>query len=266
METNERSTTKPVKKKLTKETTEFVGDDFESNIAAIMAGLDMVDYNVKTDSDPETSGEKSMVNKLNKELRQRTKSVSSSDSSANEMEDEPNSLASIQNTNGVNPFRSPESLNAKILWQPVLIPFQDRRRLSQCKEEDEDDTEKFPNGSGNKTKAARIKHKFIVTKTENIPRLEANNLKNMTAKQNAATIHFPCSSSTHRGSVMGMFSPEREFNPHLDKKYFDSSLVEIRGNNNSSQSLHTTTGDIIDANVWIPRSDNTVSSLFKYKI
>lgn len=254
MENDEMRVTRLAKKKIEKDH-KSLDEDFESHFATSMADLELVDCNVKLECEPEIGVDKLLLSNINKDTRGRTTSVSS-DSSTNEMDDELNS-SGIPNPS-LNPFRSQEALNVKPVWQPVLIPFQDRRRLSQCKEEDEDDGDKFPISNGNKSKGTRIRHKFIVTKTENIPRLEAHNLKNLTAKQNAATIHFPCSSSTQHRSLMGLFSPQKEFNPHLDKQFFDTSLVEIRGHNKSSQSLHKT-DDIIDANVWIPRSEYSIN-------
>lgn len=258
-----------------------MGDDcdFEQRIEDSMAHLDVLDELViKTDSDLETTKialcdfnsickhpNDLLYQSKTKEIiiHKRNKGPSIDDSIT-----EGNVISSTITSNAAtNPFRSPEAIIAKLLpWQPFLIPpFQERRRLSQCKEEDEDDSEKNQNALSNKTRITGTKHKFIVTKTENIPRREVENLRNMTAKQNAATIHFPCSSTQQRTSLSSvLFSPTREFNPHLDKRYFDTSLVEIRSNSvtNSTTSLNksnpTINNEPNNVNVWVPMAKKQI--------
>lgn len=86
------------------------------------------------------------------------------------------------------------------------------------------------------------KRKFIVTKMDSnseLLRPEAQNLRNLTEKSNAATIHFPCSSNTNqRSALAGLFPSAKAIEPHLDKRFFDSSLVEVRLKTNSTQSLN----------------------------
>lgn len=187
-------------------------------------------------------------------------------------------------------------------YPPFMMPFQERRRLSQCKEEeDEDESDNnCRHGRAGSTSGQRItgtRHKFIVTKTllaaamepavtavpesatPAAPRIEAEPLRHMTAKQNAATIHFPCSSATSgQSSVMreAFFTPQRQFSPHMDKRFFDTSLVEIRGSSakttataptaettetevdrSSTRSLNVwRASDVVDGNVWVPRTSS----------
>lgn len=105
------------------------------------------------------------------------------------------------------------------------------------------------------------KSRFMVTKApaqeekqdpprEASPRLrpETIHLLPVSATQNSQTIHFPCSSGTqsyanHRTSLRSMFSPETPAlnTPHLDRRYFDTSLVEIRPLASSRGSLTSET-------------------------
>lgn len=121
------------------------------------------------------------------------------------------------------------------------------------------------------------KRKFIVTRMDSkvLLRPEAENLRNLTAKSNAATISFPCSSSSNRTSLSGLFAPNATFEPHLDKRFFDTSLVRI--NANSMQSLNNTNDNSqentynIDGDIWERRNDSkprvqlVVSFCIKYK-
>lgn len=93
-------------------------------------------------------------------------------------------------------------------------------------------------------------------------------LRNSTAKQNSQTIHFPCSTpvQSNRMSVQTMFEP------HLDKRFFDTSLVEIRSMNDSSQTVNedASFSDSVDGgstsnDIWVKRSekkDDVVSELW----
>lgn len=182
----------------------------------------------------------------------------------------------------------------------VMLPFYERRRLSECIEESESDDEVEvlvkpvivvtpTNGS---TQPATPKKRFIVTKTQEPDvaapiiqpvsilkktpsppsnqklllthspkkiRYEAQGLKGVTAQQNSQTIHFPCSSGPNdRTNVKNFFSPQGFLNPHLDPRFFDTSLVEIRASQtltNSSKSLNEKGDRKLDDNVWIKRKD-----------
>lgn len=189
--------------------------------------------------------------------RSRTNSSSSTDSSISQLEPE------TDGSPGSDPFRSPESLSMKLVLQPFLMPFQERRRLSQCKEEEE---EEIAERARVATHITGARHKFIVTKAELEPRVEAKHLRNMTAKQNAATIHFPCSTATKQQSTLQelFFSPHKELNPHMDRRYFDTSLVEIRSTNTSTKSLNKCPTDNVDGNVWVPRKNSDGSAGLDY--
>lgn len=140
--------------------------------------------------------------------------------------------------------------------------------------------------------AAGPKKRFIVTKTEELPeespvkqpvsilkktpsppsnqkvlltpspkkiRYEAAALRDVSAQKNSQTIHFPCSSGVlERENVKSFFSPQGFLQPHLDRRYFDTSLVEVRASqtlNNSSKSLDDRGSRQLDDNVWIRRKE-----------
>lgn len=76
-------------------------------------------------------------------------------------------------------------------------------------------------------------------------------LRNTSARQNAQTIHFPCSTP-----VQNRISVQSMFEPHLDRRYFDSSLVEIRAMDGSSQAVNE---EEVDGgggpdDVWVKRT------------
>uniref|UniRef100_A0A1B0CH11 Putative amp-activated protein kinase gamma regulatory subunit n=1 Tax=Lutzomyia longipalpis TaxID=7200 RepID=A0A1B0CH11_LUTLO len=176
--------------------------------------------------------------------------------------------------------------------RPFIFSIE-RRRLSQCKEEEEEDnpdktqsvsptvvTIPPPTTSTSSPPAAApegtIVNRFIVTKAEEqqdivpkeevekkdppkeenskspIPRPEAENLRNFTRQHNSQTIHFPCSSPTVKPNLQSIFSP---INPHLDRKFFDTSLIEIRPITESTKSLNRE--DNIDSphEIWVRRTD-----------
>ena len=105
----------------------------------------------------------------------------------------------------------------------------------------------------NEPESLIIKGKFTVTKAQETPELrrEAENLKNFDSSNNAHTISFPSSFGGYT-SVQGVFSQRygsgggstnscnksSPCTPHLSKKFFDSSLVEIRTPAESSLSLN----------------------------
>lgn len=113
--------------------------------------------------------------------------------------------------------------------------------------------ERKGNVSNAKNTVAGTHRKFIVTRMDSnaILRPEAENLRNLTEKTNAATIQFPCSSGiNHRPPLAGLFASNTLMGPHLDRRFFDSSLVEVRLTADSTQSLnvaseHTTDGHSI---------------------
>lgn len=185
----------------------------------------------------------------------------------------------------------------------ILLPFFERRRLSECKEESESDEEveqpapiitvTTTNGVTHPTEVA-AKKRFVVTKanedeinvskeeqkpvsilkkTPSPPsqqkltqspkkiRYDAHEaLKDYTAAKNSHTIHFPCSpAAVGRMNLKSMFSPQGNLNPHLDKRYFDTSLVEVRTSQNqlatSTKSLDDTGSSQPLNDIWIKRTD-----------
>jgi hypothetical protein len=198
-----------------------------------------------------------------------------------------------------------QSVLQKRLQDHFLLPFYERRRLSQCKEESESDEE--AGGSSNKPKIIITpttndgeikevsKNRFIVTKTKEVDenekqpisilkktpsppsnqrnllnnspkkiRYEAEGLRNISSDKNSNTIHFPCSAGvSQRTNAKNLFT--EIFNPHLDRRYFDSSLVEVRMSQqsltNSSKSLddrgicnNNNNEDVVN-DIWVKRPD-----------
>lgn len=108
------------------------------------------------------------------------------------------------------------------------------------------------------------KRKFTVTRMDSkvLLRPEAEQLRNFTAKSNAATISFPCSSASNRTPLSSLFSPTKSFEPHLDKRFFDTSLVRINATsmqslNESNASSQDNSLNAIDENIWERRKDVT---------
>lgn len=108
------------------------------------------------------------------------------------------------------------------------------------------------------------RRKFIVTRMDSkvLLRPEAEQLRNLSAKSNAATISFPCSSAINRTSLASVFSSNRSIEPHLDKRFFDTSLIRI--NANSTQSLNASNASNassqenslnIDSDIWERRKE-----------
>lgn len=202
----------------------------------------------------------------------------------------------------------------------ILLPFFERRRLSECIEESESDDEvekaspkptitvTSTNGITQPTEVA-AKQRFVVTKanedeinvskeekpvspqqpvsilkkTPSPPsqqkftlspkkiRYDAHQaLKDIPAARNSQTIHFPCSPAAYgRMNLKSMFSPQGTLNPHLDKQYFDTSLVEIR---TSQNQLATSTKSLDDSrshqlnDIWIKRTDSKLPNSISDKI
>lgn len=106
------------------------------------------------------------------------------------------------------------------------------------------------------------KRKFTVTRMDSkvLLRPEAEQLRNFTAKSNAATISFPCSSASNRTPLSSLFSPNKSFEPHLDKRFFDTSLIRINATsmqslNESNASSQDNSLNAIDENIWERRKD-----------
>ncbi|CAH4038704.1 unnamed protein product [Pieris brassicae] len=163
------------------------------------------------------------------------------------------------------------------------FPYTERRRLSQCREEDEDDYKKDNSASNSPSKAYDVKnvsqknkspkthqevkgsrkihedkpiddelsertvmgakHKFLVTTAEP-PQQRVERALRMHVN-NAHTVHFGTKGAEElRPSVRSIFTGE---NLHRDKNYFDSSLIEIRS---TVDGILTSSEDI-----WIKRTN-----------
>ncbi|XP_022123639.2 uncharacterized protein LOC110999056 isoform X1 [Pieris rapae] len=163
------------------------------------------------------------------------------------------------------------------------FPYTERRRLSQCREEDEDDYKKDSSASNSPSKAYDVnnvsqknkspkahqdikgrkkihegkpiddalsertvmgaKHKFLVTTAEPAQQKVERALRMHV--NNAHTVHFGTKGAEElRPSVRSIFSGE---NLHRDKNYFDSSLIEIRS---TVDGVLTSSEDI-----WIKRTN-----------
>lgn len=273
---------------------EIINDDFEHRIEKSIEELETVD---ELDSDYEDdfscANRKAPLGSSNESL--------SDDGAVNEQDE----------VGAINEFpRTPEAINPAFF---SILPYIGKRRLSECKEEDEDEVHssvaknsatRQTNGSV-QTEVAGTTRRFIVTKTENaqapvsppvtiveeaelfpepnivkdvklppVARAEIQNLRHMTPKMNSQTIHFPCSSGigstpNDRQSLKGIFSPQGILSPHLDQRFFDTSLVEIRGNNTqSNKSLDKSENGSISSgdnckidDVWIKRVDPAKKSV-----
>ncbi|CRK97158.1 CLUMA_CG010554, isoform A [Clunio marinus] len=268
----------------------IINDDFENKIHESLLDMEQVDGTVyESDSD-----------EMNENGSKRQSSSSSN--SSNDSDDEEYAVAS-KNTQLIESsvlqrrmFEEYQQISS------VMLPFFERRRLSECKEESESEEDlhgmKPPTiivtPTSESTEVAGRKKRFIVTKTKLEPaaemkqpvsilkktpsppsfpkqfltnspkkiRYEAEALRHISAKQNSQTIHFPCSSTVEdRVAAKTLFSPQGILKPHLDHRYFDTSLVEVRASQtltNSSKSLdgRGTSSRQLDDNVWIKRIES----------
>lgn len=229
----------------------MIHDDYERDIEATMDDLECLEFINEPQSTKPTKYQKPFLPEIDENSTLETQ---------NNLQ-----LANVGCTSMVlsninrGPFRVPDMPTSK-MRASLALPFQGRRKLSQCKEEEnEDEIEKETiqnslssndktktianNGIGKINEIAGAKRKFIVTRmdSQHLLRPEAENLRNLTEKTNAATIHFPCTSSANqRSTLSSLFPSNSSFEPHLDKRFFDSSLVEVRVKTDSTQSLNTT--------------------------
>jgi hypothetical protein len=262
---------------------ENVGEEFELQIDKSMQDLEHYSTKYDSDSDIETNVQSNKESK--KKQLKKTKTVgSSSDTSCSEDEEELNAASTF-------PLKATEALNKMLFPKtPLPLPFCVRRKLSECKEEEEEEAERALNGSrssasngkvardspeksktvaNTSNETAKTKKRFTVTKTAAVvlapsPRREIVLLKNLNKKSNSQTIHFPCASPI-KPSLHNLFSPQMLESPHLDNRFFDASLVEIRPTATSTKSLDEADAiiDEID-DVWIKReqSDKKVVSYY----
>lgn len=172
------------------------------------------------------------------------------------------------------------------------------RRLSQCREEDEDeekndavpssnmsaisgsDKSLSESSSGSKTSVIDTisgpTHKFVITKSKPVNKIindgtdaskrELSESAKLFASQKkyrqANTVHGISSYDPKRPSVNSIFKSPMQ-SPHYDAKFFDSSLIEIKSHNSSSSTVnYSSTEDI-----WVKRSDldiKQVSFIFNF--
>lgn len=145
------------------------------------------------------------------------------------------------------------------------------RRLSQCREEDEDEEKRdlkdpvpsssnisaisgsdkslSESSSGSKTSVIDTvsgpTHKFVITKTKQ-PSEAAKNFANRKYHP-ANTVNFP-PTDTKKPSVYSIFKSPL-VSPHYDQKFFDSSLIEMKSQTSSSSTIdYGSTEDI-----WVKR-------------
>lgn len=264
-------------------TTEILNDDYENEIdQSILEMEENVGLTYDSSSDDEAA-----TSNGNHSKRHKHSSISSSDS-----DDE-----------GTISAKNSQLIESSVLQRTkydhpstIMMPFYERRRLSECIEESESDEEvEAPTKPviiiTPTTQASAPKKRFTVTKTKEEPveavkqpvsilkktpsppsnqkalitnsprkiRYEASGLKDISAQKNSQTIHFPCTSGvSERANVKTFFSPQGFLNPHLDKRYFDTSLVEVRASQtltNSSKSLDDRGSRQLDDNVWIKRNN-----------
>lgn len=145
------------------------------------------------------------------------------------------------------------------------------RRLSQCREEDEEDDkrelkEPVPSNynisgsdkslsdtsSGSKTSVIDTvsgpTHKFVITKTKQ-PSEAAKIFASRKQYRQANTVHGIPSQDASRTSVYSIF--KSSFQPHYDSRFFDSSLIEMKSENSSGSNIDFS-GSADD--IWVKRS------------
>lgn len=172
------------------------------------------------------------------------------------------------------------------------------RRLSQCREEDEDE-EKVPvsdlatisgsdkslseSSSGSKTSVIDTitgpTHKFVITKTKQPSDGTKNNSKDSKNKKSSnATNKKPSdaakaltnrrryvqSNTVHfptdskRPSIYSMFNRA----PHYDSKFFDSSLIEMKNHTSSASALDTGYNE----DIWVRRTPADIKKVSKFSV
>jgi hypothetical protein len=245
-------------------TTEIINDDFENEIDQSMLQMEeSVDAIYDSDSDETPNG-----------------------NSSKRQDSDEDEAVSAKNSSLIESSVLQRRLYDD--YQHSLLPFYERRRLSECIEESESDEEvaapepapaqpkkrftvtktqehpetpKIPVSILKKTPSPPSNQKVLVTHSPKKIRYEAAALKDVSAEKNSQTIHFPC--SPQKANVKSFFSPQGFLNPHLDKQFFDTSLVEVRASQTlttSSKSLDDKGSRQLDDNVWIKRARGEVES------
>lgn len=166
------------------------------------------------------------------------------------------------------------------------------RRLSQCREEDEDeeksdivpssnmstisgsDKSLSESSTGSKTSVIDTisgpTHKFVITKSkpgntivkdgEKSTKKELSEGAKLFASQKkyrqANTVHGISSYDPKRPSINTLFKSPMQ-SPHYDSIFFDSSLIEMKSNNSSSSTVNCSSTE----DIWVKRSDLDVKQV-----
>ncbi|KAG5863731.1 hypothetical protein JTB14_013621 [Gonioctena quinquepunctata] len=155
------------------------------------------------------------------------------------------------------------------------------RRLSQCREEDEEEekkdvvpsnmstiagSDKSLSDSSNGSKVSVIDtisgptHKFVITKTKieetkNEPEKKLSEAAKIFANKKryrqANTVHVS-SYDPNRPSLNTIFKSPLQ-SPHYDSKFFDSSMIEIKSHSSSTSTVDHS-GSVED--IWVKRNDS----------
>lgn len=165
------------------------------------------------------------------------------------------------------------ALPSRNLVSPFLA---EKRRLSECLEEDEEEEKKdndkkdVSNSESDKslsesnsstatvTELTGTTHKFLVTKAKEpnsvckVPQAFRRRPYNQ-----SNTVHFPAT-DPRRPNVQSIFNRNSPLvSPHFDKRFFDSSLIEIKSQASSTSTLDQ---DSIE-DIWIRRPEKEVKNV-----
>lgn len=152
------------------------------------------------------------------------------------------------------------------------------RRLSQCREEDEEEDRKdlkdqvpsnlatisgsdkslSESSSGSKSSVIDTitgpNHKFVVTRTKPQPEVKEPSeavkkaFANRRLYHQANTVHFPTGLNDKKPSIYSIFNR----NPHYDSRFFDSSLIEMKSQTASASTIEC---DSVE-DIWVKRVPN----------
>ncbi|KAK4879544.1 hypothetical protein RN001_007690 [Aquatica leii] len=154
------------------------------------------------------------------------------------------------------------------------------RRLSQCREEDEEDDKKenkdqvpsnsevslisgsdkslSESSSGSKNSVIDTitgpKHKFVITKTKQ-PSEAAKIFAKRKEYRQSNTVH---GDDFRRPSIYSMFNRTSPLqSPHYDRRFFDSSLIEMKSQTSSTSTLDYGSNE----DIWLPRNSTDGNEL-----
>lgn len=153
------------------------------------------------------------------------------------------------------------------------------RRLSQCREEDEEEEKKdlkdqvpsnlaaisgsdkslSESSSGSKSSVIDTitgpNHKFVVTRTKPQPEIKepSEAVRKVFADRRlyhqANTVHFPTNRDNKKPSIYSIFNRAPLTSPHYDTKFFDSSLIEMKSQTSSTSAIDYSSTD----DIWVRR-------------